>query len=348
MSQSRVYHIPLATNRALKQAPFSLKSVVSHRAYGLQTSFETKDIVGIKLPNAEFPKPPIIDKNLVAALVDTFKEKEYTPFLCDTTSIYRHKDANAINQINTINRAGLSSENIGAPFLLLDGINGTYESTIEIDNHHRKALLAGELQNIQALVILSTPGNPSALPMEGALFNMGEGLASKKGKILLHSVTPPQVNSDHCYFCKQCISVCPVQAIYKGEGQVLIDYKRCINCGKCVDITIFGGITYHWNSPLEHYTKEIVHNAKGVLAQLKKKIFYCTFIFKDQMDESFRSSCSNEGILISKDPVAIDQAAWDILQKDFPSETADISVLIDYASQMNMGNKDYKLVSINY
>ena len=37
-----------------------------------------------------------------------------------------------------------------------------------------------------------------------------------------------------CCHCDQpaCISVCPVQAIYKGEGQVLIDYKRCINCGK--------------------------------------------------------------------------------------------------------------------
>jgi len=36
-----------------------------------------------------------------------------------------------------------------------------------------------------------------------------------------------------CAACEECISYCPVKAIYNREGKVVIDFDECVECGTC-------------------------------------------------------------------------------------------------------------------
>ncbi|MEM4663136.1 MAG: 4Fe-4S binding protein, partial [Candidatus Diapherotrites archaeon] len=67
-----------------------------------------------------------------------------------------------------------------------------------------------------------------------------------KGKI---KITPPievpekfrgrlKYNSDKCIRCKQCIKVCPAEALeFDDKQNIIVHYvARCTFCGQCVDI----------------------------------------------------------------------------------------------------------------
>ena len=41
--------------------------------------------------------------------------------------------------------------------------------------------------------------------------------------------------SDKCTACGKCESVCPVEAITKGDKHYAINPETCVNCGQCAD-----------------------------------------------------------------------------------------------------------------
>lgn len=41
---------------------------------------------------------------------------------------------------------------------------------------------------------------------------------------------------DSCQHCNQCIRVCPTGAICRQNNEIVIDSKKCINCGLCVTV----------------------------------------------------------------------------------------------------------------
>jgi len=43
------------------------------------------------------------------------------------------------------------------------------------------------------------------------------------------------ITSD-CIGCRQCINVCPVEAIRENNGNVYIVEEECIECGTCAEV----------------------------------------------------------------------------------------------------------------
>ena len=41
---------------------------------------------------------------------------------------------------------------------------------------------------------------------------------------------------DNCKKCIRCVKACPVDAISIVNEKVTLDNKKCINCGKCIQV----------------------------------------------------------------------------------------------------------------
>jgi len=50
----------------------------------------------------------------------------------------------------------------------------------------------------------------------------------------VESIIEFKVNPDKCIACRQCIAVCPVNAISIQYGKAVIDMEKCNLCGECV------------------------------------------------------------------------------------------------------------------
>lgn len=44
------------------------------------------------------------------------------------------------------------------------------------------------------------------------------------------------VISSECVSCGTCQPECPVEAIFEGEEQYMIDPEKCTDCGACVEV----------------------------------------------------------------------------------------------------------------
>lgn len=41
--------------------------------------------------------------------------------------------------------------------------------------------------------------------------------------------------TDSCIACGSCAGVCPMQAIYEGDGKYEINPEKCVACGSCAE-----------------------------------------------------------------------------------------------------------------
>ncbi|HSH70501.1 MAG TPA: 4Fe-4S binding protein [Deferrisomatales bacterium] len=42
-----------------------------------------------------------------------------------------------------------------------------------------------------------------------------------------------ETDPDRCTGCGDCVEICPVQAVLRGDGRVAVDLEWCIGCGVC-------------------------------------------------------------------------------------------------------------------
>lgn len=49
---------------------------------------------------------------------------------------------------------------------------------------------------------------------------------------------------EKCQKCLECAEVCPMKAISKKDGKVVIDKEVCLNCGCCASVCPNGAIEF--------------------------------------------------------------------------------------------------------
>jgi len=163
---------------------------------------------------------------------------------------------------------------------------------------------------------------------------------------------------------------CPVSAItMTPEKKALIDKEVCIGCAECTIACRFEAIAVNWKSDLKIMQEKMAEYALAVIQEKRGKCAFFNVIINVTPD----CDCCNFsdvpivpdiGIVVSKDPVAADQAAVDLVNRT-PGNRAsklgdkadsndkfralypvDWRHQLDHAQRIGLGSRDYQLVEI--
>jgi hypothetical protein len=332
------------------------------------------DLTAIKLHFGEPGNTAYIHPTFVRKIVDKVKEKDASPFLTDSNTLYFGGRDNSVNHLNSAIKNGFAYAVVDAPLIIADGLRGKNTVKIKINKKHfEDVLIAGEINQADSMVVLSHVKGHDLAGFGGAIKNIAMGCASAAGKQQQHSTTKPVIES-YCIGCKKCTKWCPVNAITVEEKQANIDYIKCIGCGECIAMCPVNAIKPQWSTDENSFQERMVEYAYGAVADKMKndKVVFMNFVINvtpncDCKAWSDAPIVPDVGILVSKDPVAIDRASCDLINQQAGNENTlltsnhekgkdkfagvqdrniDINVQFDYGKEIGLGNTDYELIRL--
>jgi uncharacterized Fe-S center protein len=276
------------------------------------------------------------------------------PFLTETSTLYRGNRSNAVEHIQLAVDHGFSFQETGLPIIMSDGLLGDDEIEITINSPiYKKVKIAKLLEKTQALVLVSHFTGHILSGFGAALKNLGMGCASRRGKLIQHSTAKPSIKTSVCTGCGECVKWCPADAITVVDGIARINRKKCIGCAECLATCRFDAVGYNWSETHENLQKKMVEHALGVMASKRDKMICINFLTRITKDcdcmRGHNRIMPDIGILISLDPVAIDAASIDLVEKSAGKKWSQLTfdvpnrVQIEYAAEIGLGNPDYRL-----
>jgi uncharacterized Fe-S center protein len=259
---------------------------------------------------------------------------------------------------------GYTSGKTGAHVVINDGLEGRSYQKISVNYKHFKELFFGPVVlEADALIAINHFKGHELSGFGGAIKNVSMGLASRAGKQQMHADLRPVVEKEACTACGKCLDACPENAIsWDTDKKALIDLKKCIGCGQCVVTCRFKAIAVSWAGTPDSVQEKMAEYAAGIAGKFPNKAAYINFI----TDVSENCDCyphnsapivPDIGILASFDPVAIDQACADMVNKAdgriksddkfrklWPE--VDWEVQLKHAEKIGLGKRKYELVKV--
>jgi hypothetical protein len=323
----------------------------------------------IKLHFGEQGNDSYISPVFVRQVVDKVRESGGRPFLTDSNTLYLGSRADAVDHITTAIEHGFSYATVRAPVLIADGLAGRNVREVEIEKKHfNRVLISGDIADVRSLIVLSHFKGHDPAGFGGAIKNLGMGCAPPAGKQEQHSARPITIEG-RCIGCGKCMLVCPRSALSLDEGKACIEKELCIGCFECMTICPERAIDIDWKTEIPVFLERIVEYAFG--AAKGKNAGYMNFLTHitpdcDCVGWSDAAIVPDIGILASRDPVAIDAAGFDLvnrqpgLRKSFlmtnlgegedkfkgMRRVTDGYRQIRYAEEIGLGSGSYRLVEI--
>jgi uncharacterized protein len=316
------------------------------------------DFTAIKSHFGESKSPGFVKPVFLKLFGDIVKEMDALPFLTETSTLYKGNRSDAVTHTSHAIEQGFTYDNTGLPIIMADGLLGDEEIEVDINGKfYDKINVASQIVKAQSMILVSHFTGHIVAGFGAALKNLGMGCVSKKGKMEQHSTSKPKVKKKNCTKCGLCIEWCPVDAITMNEESAKINKEICIGCGQCLTVCRFDAVAHNWKAANEDLQKKIVEHAWGVFNSKKDKLICINFLINISKDcdcmTNYSKMSPDIGILISKNPVAIDAASIDLIEKANGKSISELSydipykVQIDYAEEIGFADSAYKLVIVD-
>jgi uncharacterized Fe-S center protein len=234
------------------------------------------------------------------------------------------------------------------PIIIADGEKGEDYSEVAIDKKHFKSCKIGRLiaEEKQLLVVAHFKGHMLA-GFGGAIKQLGMGCASRPGKLAQHSGSQPLLNPLKCTKCKTCVEHCPRDAIELGLVP-RVNGKKCIGCAVCIAVCPSDAMGVNWMATKPATFREKLAEYAYAAHKGKRNIYvnFAENITKecDCFGEAFKPIAADIGVFASTDPVALDKACWDMLNKREGKKVFGGEDIFNHAEEIGLGKREYELI----
>ncbi|MFP4547442.1 MAG: DUF362 domain-containing protein [Fidelibacterota bacterium] len=356
MTKSKLYLYRFSANENTNKTQKQLKILFSKA--GFENLINKHDLTAVKTHFGERGVNTYVKPHYIEAIIRKIKSCGARPFLSDTNVLYKSERDNAVDHMKLAREHGFTYENTGADIIIADGINGVNEQEIEINAPlNDKVNIAREYLTANSIIVVTHVTGHLASGIGATLKNMGMGMSSRKGKLVQHSVSHPNIAESKCTKCGTCIKWCPVDAIAMKEKSAHIDDDVCIGCGECLAVCRFDAVKFKWDSSSELLQQQIVEHALGIAKAKKGRMGYFTFMINmtkdcDCLPHPDEYIIDDIGVIAGDDPVAIDQAVWDLTNQDGKNINQHAYPDIDgeeqlrYGEKIGLGSRSYEIIEI--
>jgi uncharacterized Fe-S center protein len=331
--------------------------VLYHQA-NLGKAFKKKDIAALKVHVGEPGTKTFLQPKVARALVRLMKESGARPFLTDSSVLYKSPRDDGVSHTVVAVSNGFGYANVGAPFIPADGILGKDEAMIQVfGKHYEEVSIASAIIQARSMLVLSHATGHLGIGFGGALKNLGMGCSSKKAKLSQHHGQQPKIKPNACTACGTCAESCPSDAISVDDVAV-IDCDKCIGCGECIAVCQDDAVEFDWSLMGRELSERIVEHAAAVIRQKKGAVCFVTAAWDitkdcDCLGLNQRPLLPDIGLMASFDPVALDQAVYDLIVENAGRTLESMSYpkregayQMQYAEKLGIGTTRYELVEL--
>ena len=356
---SKVYFIEASLNDG--EQAISKKSQKLFTAGGFTECFKENDFTAVKIHVGEAPNNTYIKSPCFKGLIDELLSLKTKPFLTDTSTLYTGRRHNAVDHCILAAEHGFDTKGLRIPFIAPDGLFGASETAVQINGQlNKEVFIASDIVRCQSILSLAHfTGHPASCAA-ATLKTLGMGCASRKGKMRQHSALKLSV-SDKCERCGECVRHCPVGAITIDDVKAHIDTDKCIGCAECLIVCKFDAMKYDWGTECEILQKDMAEHALGALKGKQNRAVFFNYVISvtkdcDCFDDpDIPKIVDDIGIVASTDPVAVDKAALDLVEKKTGKKMAELIknykleplYQIEHAERIGLGSTDYELIEVD-
>ena len=359
---SKVYFAGLSSSTKEDNLISRIKKLFEITGEGI--SYKGNELIALKVHFGEKGIDTYLRPVQVAPIAEAVKEAGGKPFLSDTNTLYRGSRANAVDHHRTAQDNGWLRPVVDAPVVIADGLRGHEFYIVNINGeHYSEVKIGAAFLQADGIIGVSHFKGHGLTGFGGTLKNLGMGCGSRAGKLIMHCDVNPVVKKEKCIACGKCAEWCPADAISVAQ-YAEIDLEKCIGCGECKIVCPENAIKVEDTSETEKVQEKIAEYALGAIKGKENKSLYYNFI----TDVTPECDCPpwrkapivpDIGIVASRDPVAVDQAAYDLVNQTKGSEfqtevdkfeklhNINPAIQLKHAEKIGLGKRDYKLIDIS-
>ena len=339
---------------------------------GLPAVVAKGDLTAVKLHFGEKGGHAYLRPTFVRCIVDQIRNCGGKPFLTDSSTLYPGERKEAVSALTCAIENGFAYAVVNAPLIMCDGLRGHSARRVKVDGELLNEVDIGqEILEADALITLSHFKCHELTGFGGAIKNLAMGCSSREGKLEQHSTVAPEIAEKFCTGCAACLRACAHEAIRMIESKARIDRDACAGCGRCITLCETQAIRIQWNEESSLVMKKMAEYALGAVAGKQGKQLFVNFVTQvspacDCYGHSDAPIVPDLGILASHDPVALDQACADMVNRaQGLSDTAltsghapgedkfrgvhpqiDWETTLIHAEQLGLGTRKYQLTTL--